>query len=60
MTLSINDTQKTLLCIILSVIMLNVAFNYCYAECHYAECHNAECHDAECRNGECRGAPFLV
>jgi hypothetical protein len=26
----------------LSVIMLSVAFSFCYAECRYAECHNAE------------------
>jgi hypothetical protein len=25
------------------VVMLNVAFIYCYAECRYAECHYAEC-----------------
>jgi hypothetical protein len=26
-----------------SVIMLDVALFYCYAECHYAECRYAEC-----------------
>jgi hypothetical protein len=33
----------------LSVITMNVAFYYYYAECHYAECHYAECRYAECR-----------
>ncbi len=31
----------------LVVIMLSVAFSYCYAECHYAECHYAECRYTE-------------
>jgi hypothetical protein len=26
------------------VIVLSVAFTYCYAECHYAACRYAECH----------------
>ncbi len=40
----------------LSVIMLNVAFSYCYAECRYDECHYDErCYD-ECRYDECRYA----
>jgi hypothetical protein len=33
----------------LNVIMLRVAFSYCYAECRYAECRFAECRYAECR-----------
>ncbi len=42
----------------LSVIMLDVTFSYCYAECHNALCHYAEgrhdvCHDAECLYAEC-------
>jgi hypothetical protein len=39
----------------LSVVMLNVAFSYSYAECCYAECHFDECRYAECRYAECRG-----
>jgi hypothetical protein len=39
----------------LNVIMLSVAFNFCYGECHYAECRYAECCCAECRYAECRG-----
>jgi hypothetical protein len=38
----------------LSVVMLNVVFSYCYAECHYAECYYAEC-----RYAERRGAPLI-
>ncbi len=30
----------------LSVIMLNENFIYCYAECHYSECCYAECYGA--------------
>jgi hypothetical protein len=62
MTLSINDTQHnwtfstTMLCIKLSVIKLNVAFIYCYAESHYTERGDAECRYAECLYAECRGA----
>ncbi len=42
------------------VVLLSVAFFYCYAECyysewHYAECYNAECRYAECYWAECRG-----
>ncbi len=54
----------------LIVIMPNVTFIYCYAECHYAECHYAKYHYAECcyakcRYAECRGAvvntaPYLA
>jgi hypothetical protein len=33
----------------LSIIMLNAAFSYCYAKCHYVECHYAECLYAKCR-----------
>ncbi len=34
---------------LISVIMLiantlNVAFSYCFADCHYAECNDAKCH----------------
>jgi hypothetical protein len=36
----------------LSLILLNVVFSYCYAECHYAECNYVECHHAECRDAE--------
>ena len=36
--------------------MMNVAFNYHYAECHYAECRCAECRYAECCYAECRYA----
>ncbi len=53
MTFIINDTQHYST---LSVIVLNVAFIYCFAECHYAECRYAECHYAECRYAECRYA----
>jgi hypothetical protein len=28
------------------IIMLSVAFSYCYADLHYAECCYAECHGA--------------
>jgi hypothetical protein len=38
-----------------SVIMLSVAFSYCYAECPYAECLYYECSYAECRYVESRG-----
>ncbi len=56
-----NDTTKTLGVIILSVVVLGVAFSYCSAECHYAECyyavfHYAECHCAECHYAECHYA----
>ncbi len=46
MTLSIQDTQhdtqhnKTF--IMPSAIMLCLAFDFYYAECHYAECHYAD------------------
>jgi hypothetical protein len=30
----------------LNVVVLTVAFIYCYAECHYAECRYAEYHGA--------------
>ncbi len=45
----------------LSVIVLSVAFLYCYAACRdteygYTDCHYAQCHFAECRYAECRGA----
>jgi hypothetical protein len=40
----------------LSDVIMNVAFIYCYAECHYAECRFAECHYAECHYAECRHA----
>ncbi len=29
-----------------TVIMLSVAFSYCYAECRYAKCRYAECRDS--------------
>jgi hypothetical protein len=29
-------------------VTLNIAFIYCYAECHYADCHYAECYYADC------------
>jgi hypothetical protein len=39
-----NDTRhKHNLTIMLSDVMLNVVFSYCYAECCFAECHYAEC-----------------
>ncbi len=38
-----------MLCIKLSVIKLNVAFIYCYAESHYTERGDAECRYAGCR-----------
>jgi hypothetical protein len=38
----------------LSVVMLNDVFSYCYAECHYAECPYAECRYDACRYAECR------
>jgi hypothetical protein len=44
----------------LNVIVLNVTFCYCYAECRYAECCNAEYRYAECRCAECRGATILI
>jgi len=31
----------------LTVIMLSVAFYYCYAQCHYADCRYAECSGAD-------------
>ncbi len=49
----------------LSVIILSVAFFYCYAECRYPECrifycyaeyHYAEYHYAEYRYAEWRGS----
>jgi hypothetical protein len=48
----------------LNAILLNVAFNFCYAkclnaECRYAECRYAECRYAECRYAECRYAECL-
>jgi hypothetical protein len=48
----------------LSVVMLNVVFSYCYAECRYAECRGAYCCHAECRYAKCRyaerrGAPLI-
>jgi hypothetical protein len=43
--------------VMLTVIRLSVAFQYCYADClfAYAECRYAECHYANCRgaNPEC-------
>jgi hypothetical protein len=33
----------------LNVIILNVAFFYCYAEYYYAQCCYAECRYADCR-----------
>ncbi len=41
-----------------SVILMSVAFSFCYTECHYAKCHfaycrNFECHYAQRRNDEC-------
>jgi hypothetical protein len=49
MTLSTKDTQlKGHSAEALSVIMLSVAFSYCYPECHYGECRYAECCYAEC------------
>jgi hypothetical protein len=58
------DTQHNDIGIILSVIMpivimLRVAFSYCYVECHYAGCRSAECHYAECHYAECRGTPVI-
>jgi hypothetical protein len=41
-----------MLCLVLSVGMLNVTFRYYYAECHYAECRYAEGPYAECRYAE--------
>jgi hypothetical protein len=40
----------------LNVLILRVAFSYCYAECHYAGCHYAAClyakyHYAGCHYG---------
>jgi len=31
----------------LTVVMLSVAFYYCYAQCHYADCRYAECSGAD-------------
>ncbi len=58
MTFSINDTKRNnTSTVIMSVIMLNVAFYFChYSEISYAECHYAEQHYAECRHGECHYA----
>jgi hypothetical protein len=68
LTRRINDIQHSD-----TANKLNVAFYYCYAECHkgefgnvvchhaeshYAECHNAECHYAECRYAECHSGEF--
>ncbi len=39
----------------LSLIMLNVVFSYCYAECYYAECHYVECRGAENNAGGALG-----
>ncbi len=41
------------------IVMLSVAFFYCYAERPYAECRYAKCHYAECHCAECRCAPKL-
>ncbi len=41
-TLTINDTQHNK-----TVIMLSVAFIYCYPERLYAECHYAVSHGAQ-------------
>jgi len=38
------------------IVMLNVVFSYCYAECCYAECRYVECLYAEYRYAECRYA----
>ncbi len=38
--------SMTMLCIMLSVVVIIVAFFYCYAECHYSECRYAECRGA--------------
>ncbi len=41
------DTQhKNALGIMLSIIMLSVAFFYCYADSYYAECSYAQRHSA--------------
>jgi hypothetical protein len=40
----------------LNVVMLSVAFSYCYAECNYDECHYAECHQSGGHYAECGGA----
>ncbi len=39
-----------------SVIMMCVAFSFCYAECRFVRCHYAECRYAGCRYAECRYA----
>ena len=36
----------------LNVVMLNVIFFICYAECHYAECRYTACHGAVFKNYE--------
>jgi hypothetical protein len=40
----------------LNVVMLSVAFSYCYAECCYAESYYAECHYVGSRFAEYRVA----
>ncbi len=48
MKVCINGTQhKRLSITALSIIMLNVSFSYCNAQCRYAKCHYADCHDAK-------------
>ncbi len=32
-----------MLSVVFLMVVLSVAFSYCYAECHYAECRYAEC-----------------
>ncbi len=39
----------------LNVVMLNVAFSYCYAECRFSVCHYAECRYADKTNSICQG-----
>ncbi len=40
----------------LNAIILNVAFNFCYAKCLNAECRYAECRYAERLYADSRGA----
>jgi hypothetical protein len=71
MTFGITALSKTMIChnaqwnydecrilfsIMLSGIMMSVAFIFYRGECRYAECHYAECHYAECRYAECHYA----
>jgi hypothetical protein len=49
LTISLNDTQHNNM---LSVIMLTVAFYFCYTECRHAECHYAECPGAILANAK--------